>query len=133
VDVTPLIIVLFGGGGAAALIVAIRETLKWLRSLKTDEIELAIQQWKTVSNDIVAQLRERNDELQVLNDRQEQQITELRAENDRLEILTRSLSQQNMDIGHQAEMTGRELKKLMEEHHQLLGRIREREGGTDAA
>lgn len=115
-DLPPGAVVALGAlAGIAALTKVCWEITKWFLERRRNEIGQVVGQLDTV----LLQVRAENDRLLRLND-------DLRTENNRLEALVRSLSQENMDTAHREKVAQDKLEALMEDHHQLLGRLKER-------
>ena len=118
---------LAGLGGLAALLGWVYTVYKDRQKRPGEQIDQAIEQWKLVLGGTVEELRARNDELREINREQKDEIDRLEQQINTLEISVRSLTQQNMDIAHEAERLRKRLEDLMAQHHELLGRIKGRD------
>ena len=118
---------LAGLGGLAAIFGWIYTVYRDKQKRPGEQIDQAIEQWKVVLGGTVDELRARNDELREINREQRDEIDRLEQQINTLEISVRSLTQQNMDIAHEAERLRGRLEALMAEHHELLGRLKGRD------
>lgn len=112
--------------GFAALIVAIRETVKYIEERRSNQISRTVEQIGAVAD----RLETENTRLAALNDRQSLEIEKLEQENTTLQINIRSQAQTNMDLGQRLKTALDELDDTKARLNNLLGRL---EGGEHVA